>query len=54
MAFLTKTKLQQFFGSVAALVVLVLFAAWAQAALGMRLPVLSIISDMMGVGPAPE
>lgn len=54
MALLTKTKMQQFFGSVAALVILVVFAAWATASMGYRVPGLSIISDAMGIGPAPE
>jgi flagellar biogenesis protein FliO len=49
MSMITKTKMQQFFGSVAAIIVLVLFVAFAQAKMGYRLPVFSAISDMMGV-----
>lgn len=52
MALITKTKMQAFFGSVAAIIVLVVFVSAATALLGYRLPGLSIISDAMGIGPA--
>ena len=54
MALITKTKMQQFFGSIAAIIILVVFIAVASAMMGYRLPGFSIISDAMGIGPAPN
>ena len=54
MAFITKTKMQKFFGSVAAFIILVVFAAVAAAMLGKQIPGLSMISDAMGIAVATE
>ena len=54
MAFITKTKMQKFFGSVAAFIILIIFVSVASAMLGYRLPGLSMISDAMGIATATE
>jgi len=54
MAGITKTKMQQIFGSIVALIILVVFAAVAAAMLGKNIPGLVIISDAMGIAVATE
>ncbi|MBX7257492.1 MAG: hypothetical protein K1Y02_14105 [Candidatus Hydrogenedentes bacterium] len=47
---LRKTQINAFFGSLFAIIVLVVFAAIAAAVMGKRIPGLSAISDAMGIG----
>lgn len=47
---LRKTQINAFFGSLFAIIVLVVFAAVVAAAMGKRIPVLSAITDAMGIG----
>jgi hypothetical protein len=54
MAGLTKTKIQQIFGSIAALVIMIVFAAVAAAMTGRNVPGLNIITDAMGIPVATE
>ncbi len=54
MALITKTKMQAFFGSVIALIVLVVFAAVAAAKTGNNIPGLNLITDAMGIPVSAE
>ncbi len=54
MALITKTKMQQLFGSLAALIILVVFVSVAAAKLGHNVPGLNIISNAMGIAVATE
>lgn len=54
MAGITKTKIQKFFGSIVAFIILVVFVAVTAAMLGKQIPGLVMITDAMGIAVATE